>query len=188
MFTKKLIIILSLQVILICVLFLSLMPNNLRWVLAFPLQGIPQNDTNAGSHVNDKKRIDTINNTSVKNENHIIEGSFGNNVLNGTNVEDVMSGGGGSDTIFGIGGNDELDGGVGPDKLLGGTGNDVLFGGIGNDILDGGDGNDDLYGGPGADVLSGGQGADHFDCGTGVDKITDYNTTQGDIKSFNCEM
>ena len=67
-------------------------------------------------------------------------------------------------------------------------GNDVLFGGIGNDNLEGDDGNDDLYGGPGADVLIGGEGTDHFDCGTGVDRTVDYNTTQGDIKSFNCEM
>ncbi len=175
---------------LICLLFLSLITNGLhiKWILAFSSQGIAQNNTDAESHVNDTKRTDTMNNTRIQNENHIIDGGFGKDALNGTNVEELLSGGGGSDTIFGNGGNDELDGGAGPDKLFGGNGGDVLFGGIGNDNLDGTNGNDDLYGGPGADVLTGGQGADHFDCGTGIDRIVDYNMTQGDIKSFNCEM
>jgi Ca2+-binding RTX toxin-like protein len=178
------------NIILIGLLFLSLLPTGLhiRWIWAISSQGIAQNNTDVDGRVNETKRIDMTNNTRIQNENHIIEGGSGIDALNGTNVEDMLSGGSGSDVIYGNGGSDELDGGAGPDKLFGGNGGDVLFGGIGNDNLQGDDGNDDLYGGPGADVLTGGQGPDDFDCGTGVDRIVDYNTTQGDIKSFNCEM
>ena len=177
------------KIILIGLLVLSLIPTglNIRSVWAISSQGIAQNNT-ADGHLNDTSGIDLTNNTIIQNENHIKEGGSGIDALNGTNVEDMLSGSGGSDIIFGNGGDDELDGGAGPDKLFGGNGSDVLFGGLGNDNLDGDDGNDDLYGGPGADNLTGGQGADHFDCGTGVDRTVDYNTTQGDIKSFNCEM
>jgi hypothetical protein len=33
----------------------------------------------------------------------------------------------------------------------------------------------------------GGPGADYFDCGDGVDTVIDYNPSQGDILSTNCE-
>jgi Ca2+-binding RTX toxin-like protein len=47
---------------------------------------------------------------------------------------------------------------------------------------------DTLFGGEGDDTLNGGNGADNFSCGSGTDTITDFSTTQGDIKSDNCEV
>src|SRR4030095_4773241 len=61
------------------------------------------------------------------------------------------------------------------------------FGGIGNDNMTGNEGNDQLFGGPGADRLTGGAGADYFNCGLSVDQVVDFNTTQGDVRLFNCE-
>jgi VCBS repeat-containing protein len=71
----------------------------------------------------------------------------------------------------------------GDDSLSGGAGNDILFGQGGNDTLSGGAGNDLLAGGTGNDVLSGGSGADIFlfRSGEGNDRITDFNSSEGDI-------
>jgi Ca2+-binding RTX toxin-like protein len=49
-------------------------------------------------------------------------------------------------------------------------------------------GNDRLYGGPGNDTLSGGQGGDYFRCGSGVDRITNFNTADGDHEYGDCEV
>ena len=54
--------------------------------------------------------------------------------------------------------------------------------------LNGNDGNDLLSGGNGNDELTGGKGADKFDCGAGKDKITDFNPSECDIKSTDCEQ
>jgi hypothetical protein len=35
--------------------------------------------------------------------------------------------------------------------------------------------------------LTGGPGADTFVCGEGVDTVTDYNETEGDTKTQDCE-
>jgi Ca2+-binding RTX toxin-like protein len=121
------------------------------------------------------------------NENLIIVGTAGKNALRGSNGSDFISGLANADVINGGEGDDELDGGTGPDKEYGEGGNDVLFGGIGNDTLSGGPGNDDLIGGPGADIVEGGLGTDYFNCGTGIDKIIDFNASQGDIRSSNCD-
>jgi Ca2+-binding RTX toxin-like protein len=66
-------------------------------------------------------------------------------------------------------------------------GNDSLFGGPGDDNTNGEDGNDNLIGSSGDDTLAGGRGKDYFDCGLGDDNIMDFNTTEGDGKSYNCE-
>lgn len=71
--------------------------------------------------------------------------------------------------------------------MSGGPGNDSLFGGTGRDNINGEDGNDNLYGGLGNDILYGGKGKDYFNCGLGKDNIADFNTTEGDGKSYNCE-
>lgn len=82
------------------------------------------------------------------------------------------------DNLVGTSGNDCIDGKGGNDKIAGLAGNDKLNGNDGNDLLSGGNGNDEL---------TGGKGADKFDCGAGKDKITDFNPSEGDIKSTNCE-
>jgi Ca2+-binding RTX toxin-like protein len=92
-------------------------------------------------------------------------------------------------TIISSGGssNGKLCGGSGDDVLRGDSGDDTIYGGAGNDIIYGEDGNDKLYGGPGDDILKGGLGADHFDCGPGKDTITDFNHSEGDTKTDDCE-
>jgi hypothetical protein len=35
--------------------------------------------------------------------------------------------------------------------------------------------------------MYGGKGADYFDCGWGKDKVPDFNSTEGDSRSANCE-
>jgi Ca2+-binding RTX toxin-like protein len=62
-----------------------------------------------------------------------------------------------------------------------------LLGGPGDDSISGEDGNDNLFGGSGDDILSGGKGKDYFNCGLGEDNILDFNATEGDGKSYNCE-
>jgi Ca2+-binding RTX toxin-like protein len=44
-----------------------------------------------------------------------------------------------------------------------------------------------LTGGNGNDELTGGKGADSFLCGAGNDKITDFNASEGDKKTNDCE-
>jgi hypothetical protein len=117
----------------------------------------------------------------------IFEGTPQRDNLTGTIQEDFISGAVGADFLNGSLGNDELDGGAAGDIIIGGMGNDTLFGGIGNDNMTGNDGNDQLFGGPGADRLTGGAGADYFNCGLSVDQVVDFNTTQGDVRLFNCE-
>ncbi len=84
-----------------------------------------------------------------------------------------------NDNLIGTSGNDCIDGKGGNDKISGLAGNDKLNGDDGKDLLSGGNGNDEL---------TGGNGADKFDCGAGMDRITDFNPSEGDIKSTNCEQ
>ena len=44
-----------------------------------------------------------------------------------------------------------------------------------------------VLGGEGNDVLTGGQGASRFVCGGGEDTITDYDESEGDSKTEDCE-
>jgi Ca2+-binding RTX toxin-like protein len=44
-----------------------------------------------------------------------------------------------------------------------------------------------IIGGEGDDLLTGGNGANRFVCGGGEDTITDYNETEGDTKTADCE-
>ena len=88
---------------------------------------------------------------------------------NGTKKDDNMKGDSGSNLIYGLGGDDQLSGNAGSDGLHGGLGNDELIGGSGDDIL---------YGSP---------GVDSFNCGTGKDQIINFNSSEGDTKSDDCE-
>lgn len=78
--------------------------------------------------------------------------------------------------------------GQGKSTICGGPGNDILSGGSGDDIIYGGKGNDKLFGNGGDDVLVGGPGADYFDCGPGKDTIRDFNPSEGDTKTNDCEI
>jgi Ca2+-binding RTX toxin-like protein len=54
--------------------------------------------------------------------------------------------------------------------------------------LNGGEGKDSLAGADGKDELTGGPGPDTFVCGSGTDKITDFNPSEGDKKTSDCEQ
>jgi Ca2+-binding RTX toxin-like protein len=45
----------------------------------------------------------------------------------------------------------------------------------------------DVIGGDGDDLLTGGKGAQRFVCGGGEDTITDYDESEGDTKTEDCE-
>jgi Ca2+-binding RTX toxin-like protein len=45
----------------------------------------------------------------------------------------------------------------------------------------------DVIGGDGDDLLTGGGGAQRFVCGGGEDTITDYDESEGDTKTEDCE-
>ena len=63
-----------------------------------------------------------------------------------------------------------------------------MDGGSGRDLLIGGSGDDVLWGKSGKDILIGGPSADEFHCGKGFDIILDYDRSEGDTKSSNCEV
>jgi Ca2+-binding RTX toxin-like protein len=84
-------------------------------------------------------------------------------------------------------GDDNIRGTDQNDVLVGLAGNDTITGQAGDDNIDGSEGNDYLIGGPGADTLSGSLGQDNFVCGPGKDLVLDFNATEGDIRSNDCE-
>lgn len=91
------------------------------------------------------------------------------NTCNGTEGKDKMKGHSEGSLMYGLSGDDQISGG---------PGNDGLHGGLGNDQLTGGDGDDILFGSP---------GADSFTCGRGNDQIVNFNESEGDTKSDDCE-
>jgi hypothetical protein len=104
------------------------------------------------------------------------------------NEPDIIEGTLFADNIDGGNGDDRIQGSGGDDTISGGNGDDYLQGNEGDDNLRGVNGDDTLFGGEGDDTLNGGNGADNFSCGGGTDTITDFSTTQGDVKSDNCEV
>src|SRR5918994_2599017 len=107
--------------------------------------------------------------------------------IQGGNEPDVIEGTLYADNIDRGNGDDRVQGNGGGEIISGGNGNDYLQGNEGNDNLGGVNGDDRLFGSEGDDTLNGGNGADNFSCGGGTDTITDFSTTQGDVKSDNCE-
>ena len=108
--------------------------------------------------------------------------------MQGGNEPDIIEGTLFADNIDGGNGDDRIQGSGGDDTISGGNGDDYLQGNEGNDNLSGVNGDDTFFGGEGDDTLNGGNGADNFSCGGGTDTITDFSTTQGDVKSDNCEV
>jgi Ca2+-binding RTX toxin-like protein len=121
-------------------------------------------------------------------KDNVIIGTELNNRINGKDGSDVINGAVGADTIQGNDGDDTIQEADGSGQVYGNDGNDVLSGGFEPDYLSGGDGNDELYGGDDDDTLRGGDGADYFDCGTGFDTILDFDSSEGDTHSTDCEV
>lgn len=132
-------------------------------------------------------------------KNNISVGCFGKQpVIFGTNVNDAsLMGNDAVNVIFGLLGDDTIRGDLAGDFLCGHKGNDDIFGDAGNDRLlgfdgndsiHGGEGDDDIRGGIGDDQLEGGRGKDKFDCGAGTDEIIDFEPSEGDTKTADCEI
>ncbi len=94
--------------------------------------------------------------------------------LFGGSGNDMLDGGWGDDYIDGGADNDSLDGEGGADMISGGSGDDLILGGEGDDWLQGGEGADEIYGEKGNDTYV-------FAKGAGVDRITDYDSTVGNV-------
>ena len=121
----------------------------------------------------------TSNTSTLENSEIVLNYNVTRVRIDGTERDDNISGLVDNSLVVGKAGNDIIKAGNGDDLIQGGTGNDKIFGGNGNDIL---------FGGLGDDILTGGKGADVFYCGVGRDTITDYNSTEGDMRSSDCEM
>ena len=121
----------------------------------------------------------TSNTSTLENSEIVLNYNVTRVRIDGTERDDNISGLVDNSLVVGKAGNDIIKAGNGDDLIQGGTGNDKIFGGNGNDIL---------FGGLGDDILTGGKGADVFYCGVGRDTITDFNSTEGDMRSSDCEM
>jgi Ca2+-binding RTX toxin-like protein len=162
--------------------------NTILYVLAERIRGNSTNDDLTGTPDNDRISGSGGNDTLVGLAgNDEIDGGPGIDIITGSEGDDYLIGGQHSDVIRGDEGNDEAEGNDRDDKMSGGPGNDLLLGGLGRDNVSGGGGNDNLFGGSGDDILSGGTGKDYFNCGLGKDIVEDFNATEGDGKSYNCE-
>jgi Ca2+-binding RTX toxin-like protein len=118
----------------------------------------------------------------------VCQGTDRGETILGLQDDDIVEGDEGDDKIFGNAGDDVLQGNTGNDKIDGGGRNDILIGGDEDDILSGEDGDDILYGVIGNDIMRGGTGANEFVCGEDVDTVLDYNPSQGDVISNDCEI
>ena len=118
----------------------------------------------------------------------LIIGTEDNDEISARDGNDVVNSATGADTITGGNGDDTIQEADGSGQVYGKDGNDVLSGGFEPDYLSAGYGDDELYGAEDDDTLRGGSGKDYFDCGTGFDTILDYDASEGDTYSVDCEV
>jgi Ca2+-binding RTX toxin-like protein len=171
--------------------------NNLKYRrdfnnLEISIEGISDKITIQNYYVNDNYKIEKI----QFNDGHTLDndmlrhlplyGTENDDHINATDNEEKIYGLGGNDTIYANAGDDYIEGGAGNDIINGGDGNDTIIGQDGNDTLSGEAGNDTLTGGLGNDNLNGGQGNDTyiFERGYGQDRISDVDSTQGNIDTI----
>jgi Ca2+-binding RTX toxin-like protein len=110
-----------------------------------------------------------------------IEGTEEGDEILGTPDDDNIDSKGGDDVNFG----DTVVGdGSGDDKIKSGDGGDINFGDTSESE---GSGDDKINSGKGDDSLTGNGGADKFKCGQGEDTVTDFEESEGDKTSGNCE-
>jgi Ca2+-binding RTX toxin-like protein len=124
----------------------------------------------------------------IRHSGHVIYGTPTDDTIVGSSHDDKINADFGNDYVKGNGGDDIIQGGGGSDKLYGNKGADYILGGFGDDLIIAGSGNDKLLGGPDDDTLIGGPGADYFNCGDGQDQIVDFNPSQGDTRTQDCEV
>jgi Ca2+-binding RTX toxin-like protein len=132
----------------------------------------------------DKRDHTTIEGTDDKD---YIVGSPEDDLICAKDGNDVVFSDAGVDAIFAQGGMDTVQGGIGNNQIFGGSEGDTLVGGIDDDLIAGRAGDDRLFGADGNDVLEGDKGADYFNCGDGIDIVLDFNPTEGDIITIDCE-
>jgi hypothetical protein len=166
---------------------------NMFWVVAIslimllsivilPIKGVLADDTKLGN-------TGILNGGDVKKlPDHVIYGTPTNDYLIGSSHDDKINGDFGDDQLKGHDGDDIIQGGGGSDKIYGEDGNDFLLGGFGDDLIVGGNGDDNLLGGADDDTLIGGPGKDYFNCGEGQDVIVDFDTSDGDTRTQDCEV
>ncbi len=111
-------------------------------------------------------RIVTITTVSGKTGTATVTLTVSDGQASSTTTVTVKAGGNGVDTLNGT---------AGADLLLGQNGNDTLNGATGNDVLCGANGDDTFTGGAGADHVNGGN--------SGSDRVTDFNSAEGDTKT-----
>ena len=100
----------------------------------------------------------------------IMTGDNGDDKLT-TYIHSAMYGGAGKDTLDATPANDPV----------------IEVGDSGDDIIKGSQYADLIYGNADNDSLTGGNGADYFNCGPGTDSITDFDPTEGDVRTADCE-
>jgi len=115
-------------------------------------------------------------------------GSTFNDIIFSKDGSDVVFLDLGTDRFYGGSKDDSVEGGPGNDQLFGEDGDDNLFGSFDDDLIVAGAGNDHMFGDIGNDVLVGGPGADYFSCGDGMDIVFNFNPSEGDVHSGDCEL
>ena len=109
-----------------------------------------------------------------------------NELTKGGSGNDIITFGDCGGVAYGDRGDDELSGGDARVELHGGGGDDILRSNEGGELF-GDNGDDTLYGSGVGSSLTGGKGADKFICDSSEDTMTDFNASEGDTKTENCE-
>src|SRR5215208_4750173 len=162
------------------------------------IEGVSEDGEEGVDEVHGGKGKDVINGrSSTENSFLLIYGEANDDTITtgSSGTSGKVYGGSGNDIIrfgdcggvaYGDSGDDELSGGDARVELHGGGGDDVLRSNEGGELF-GDNGDDTLYGSGIGSSLTGGKGADKFICDSSEDTITDFNASEGDTKTEDCE-
>ena len=194
---KKFLVILPISLMVLSISAVGL-PSPNAWAIDFDDDDRSVLDENFESEaVSDEPLTPEKRTITGNNDGNIIDGTSNDDVIIGTELNDDISGRDGSDVINSATGADTIKGNDGDETIVeadgsgqvyGNRGDDVISGGFEPDYLSGGSGDDELYGGENDDTLRGGSGKDYFDCGFGFDIILDFDASDGDSHTADCEV
>jgi Ca2+-binding RTX toxin-like protein len=194
---KKFLVILPISLMVLSISAVGL-PSPNAWAIDFDDDDRSVLDENFESEaVSDEPLTPEKRTITGNNDGNIIDGTSHDDVIIGTELNDVISARDGSDVINSATGADTIEGNDGDETIVeadgsgqvyGNRGNDVISGGFEPDYLSGGSGDDELYGGDDDDTLRGGSGKDYFDCGFGFDIILDFDDSDGETHTADCEV